>query len=291
MNPPDILRRMTVDARASGEPYLQSTMKKASESPLRHVRKKLVFQITASEGAAKQIMTRGMKLDDERIPLIRKKQDAYLYRDSDHAVFLTFAFSKGGQSYSIPEPDPIVMHYDMAYVHWRQARVCLSPMLEQLKTYQFNEDICNGLFQYFGPAMSFSTSLFIAMEATLNRSIPDTFEYVEEESQRTVSRNKSQIQQYVSFNDKVKKVLKAAIQKDFSKAHPTVWNRLAVLKEIRDMVVHPKPDSDDIKYRVLFTHLLRLDFEQQLRDVKQFINYYFDTDLIEECACGKTELD
>lgn len=150
------------------------------------------------------------------------------------------------------------------------------------------EDHRNLLYSYCGRAITFITSLFTAVEATLNRAIPSDYIHVRIETKQSVSRNKQQLMEFASFTDKLQ-VIKAATGKDFMK-HPLQYEKINKLKELRDMIIHPKDTRviNFCKYPELYSHSLRIHFADTLLAVKAFVNYYAGEDVIRDCDCGMT---
>jgi len=196
-----------------------------------------------------------------------------------------------GKTYYLAEPDPIVLNYNIAYEIWKSLRSSKPKQFEKLADQVPLEDTRSLLYGYFGRAMTFTTSLFTAVEASLNRAIPKDYVNIKADTRNTVSRNKQQLMEFITFKDKLT-ILKEAIGKSYTTDHPLIYHRILKLKELRDLTIHPKDGDDDLaKYPDLYKQLFKIDFPETLLAVKSFVNYHAGSEIIRDCTCGKTEND
>ncbi len=227
---------------------------------LKHPFKRLISEIEVSQEFVKRLEnSEPQKVTEKDFHQLSKSfPQPVLIRSSGTMVGLT-PVKVGNQKYFIPEPDPIVLNYNIAYEHWRSLRDADPAQFAKLQNAMQVEDHRNLLYSYCGRAITFITSLFTAVEATLNRAIPSDYIHVRIETKQSVSRNKQQLMEFASFTDKLQ-VIKAATGKDFMK-HPLQYEKINKLKELRDMIIHPKDASDQLsKYPELYSRLFRIHF-------------------------------
>lgn len=159
-------------------------------------------------------------------------------------------------------------------------------LVKLLENNTLSESIINELYYYFGLTNGFVIFLFTAVEAFINRNIPDNYIYIVKKRNTTESYDKEQIQRYISFDDKFKKVLKEASSKDFSHSYPLKFQHLTNLKEFRDSIVHTKAGQSGLTpFDYLYKKALSFKYEDTLHAVRDFMNYY-EADYVEECNCG-----
>ncbi len=96
-----------------------------------------------------------------------------------------------------------------------------------------------------------------------------------------------QIQEFVSFMDKLKKVLPSFHEKkNFFKDRTPTNQHIINLKELRDEIVHTKSDSKLETSIELFRRLLNFKYDETLDAVASLMNFY-KPNYIETCNCGK----
>ena len=114
--------------------------------------------------------------------------------------------------------------------------------------------------------------LCTALEAFANQLIPENFIYK--------GKTKLEIERYVSFDDKYKKVLRKV--RGISIYNQVYWIDFVKTKEIRDKLIHLKTAGQTyIKaYDGIFTELVDFNFSNQLKNtediIKFFVSDFFD---------------
>jgi hypothetical protein len=141
-------------------------------------------------------------------------------------------------------------------------------------------------------ASSYAIFLFSAVEAFVNMSIPKDYKYERSiQDKRSEIFNRSQLQRYVEFAEKIKTVLPEVTNKNFVVEHTHKFEYLMKLKSFRDEVAHTKvydggPTANS--YQDLYVMSLVFEYEKTLHYARDFINYH-KPDLIEECDCGRDD--
>jgi len=202
-----------------------------------------------------------------------------------------FAYVLDGVKHLIPEPDYVCLNFDAAYIHWKHLIKARIHLIAWLKMEPKVELPHNQLYGYFGTAMLYINTLFTSLEAAMNRCIPKGYEHRTEKQGKVTTLNKEGIQRYMDMNDKLK-IIKSVTKKDFALREGKKMALIQKLKDVRDLTTHPKDEERGIvKYPLLYTALLDFDFDNTIIAAMDFINYYSEKSLIEECTCGHTEND
>ena len=202
-------------------------------------------------------------------------------------IIEAFSYAVNGKDYLVPEPDPVLIHFNNAYVLFREMQAAKKKLFKILDGGNSDENISQELYLYFGMCNGCIVFLFTAIEAFINKYIPDTYRFEDSKNNRTEVYNKDQIQRHLSFDVKLKEVLPKIEGKDFAKRHPLIWVHINNLKELRDMVVHTKTDSKGkTPYEYIFKKALNFKYEEALHSVRDLINFY-QPDYVVECDCGE----
>ncbi len=144
------------------------------------------------------------------------------------------------------------------------------------------------LYDYFSVTSGFVILLFTALEALMNRCIPNNYIYKRVSERKTELFSKKQIEEYIPFDEKIKNVLTEATNKSFLKQHPKKYTHISNLKEFRNMIVHTKEAEGQSTYDYLFKKALTFNYAETLDIVKDFCNFYTKPDYIIECNCSQT---
>lgn len=219
---------------------------------------------------------------------IPKGMNAFVKTDLGKLIE-TFYYNNSGHHYYIPEPDPILIYFNLGHSFYREIAESRKELFKVLNSENLTENVRNQLYNYFGFSNGFVIFLFTSLEAFLNKMIPDNYIYSENKSRYTATFNKSQIERELNFDTKLKEVVNKITQKDFSKKHRPTYEHIINLKKFRDNIVHTKTQNNDNSgktYEYLFKQALNFKYEETLLAVRDFINYY-EPNYIEECDCGK----
>jgi hypothetical protein len=127
--------------------------------------------------------------------------------------------------------------------------------------------------------------LYSSIEAFVNRKIPEDYIYKQNGGGKcTKIYDSSQIQRWVSLEEKIEKILNEIEKKSFKKNYPLKQQHIQNLKEFRDSIVHTKKENLYSEYESLFRKALSFKYEQTILSVMDFINFY-ENGFIEECPC------
>jgi len=217
------------------------------------------------------------------------------YHKDDHALMITdknyaykaFPYNHHGVHKWIPEPDPVLIYFHSAYINFKSVEQLKQKIFDVLSGETVTEKIINDLYSYFGVTNGYVIFLFTAIEAFINKHIPDDFIYSETKTNRTEVYNKEQILRYLSFDVKMKNILVKATKKDFFAKFPNKAIHIKNLKEFRDIIVHTKMKSDGhTPYDYLYKTALKFKYEETIDAVADFFNFYQDN-YIEPCPCSQ----
>ena len=212
----------------------------------------------------------------------------------DNNIVQTFKYVNGENVYLIAEPDPIVIYFDTARHFHKTIESRKNELFSELFTPGYNFIAVSGekFYWYFSIVCNYVIFLFLSLEAFINKTIPNEFEYRKDiQNKKTELYNKLQIQRNVEFLEKIKSVIPEATGKSFVKEFTHKYEFIRQLKEFRDEIIHTKSFegvSSPNFYENLYVKSLDFEFDKTLFAVKDFINYY-QPNLIEECNCGNED--
>ena len=206
----------------------------------------------------------------------------------DNQIYQTFKYQNGNDVYLIPEPDPIIIYFDTSLHFLKEVAERRNQLLSKMNIHGDFMAVNGDFYWYFASVSSHIIFLFLAIEAFINRAVPDDFEY-----RRPIQKKKTelyvgiQIQRSIEFLEKIKEVLPQATNKNFVSEFSHKYESIQQLKKFRDDIVHTKSFSGTSPnfYEDLFVKSLDFEFDKTLYAVRDFINYH-RPNLIEECDCG-----
>lgn len=261
---------------------------------MKHLVKKYVNLSQLSEGAADTL--NNAPVDEKELTKIANKQmdgySTYAFTE-DNKIVQTFKFENEGKVYLIPEPDPVVIYFDTAVHYYKTIKSRRDELFSKLSAEQNNFHAVNGDFYwYYSNASNFILFLFLSLEAFINKSIPDDFEYRKTiQNRKTELYDKLQIQRNIEFLEKIKKVLPQLPQfegKNFVTDYTHKYDLITDLKKFRDEIVHTKSFEGigtNNLYEGLYVTSLNFEYEKVLLAARDYINFHQEN-LIEECLCG-----
>lgn len=262
---------------------------------MKHLVKKYVKKVKVGEDVVKVISN--TPIDEKALTEIdNSKLDGYygLALTDKNEIVQTFKYIKGDRTFLIPEPDPIIIYFDTARRFHKSIDSLKSELfLKWIKPEGYNVIAVNGDFYwYFSTVCNYAIFLFLSIEAFVNKSIPNDFEYRKQvQDKKTEIYNKFQIQRNIDFSEKIKSVLPEITGKDFVRDFAHKYELIKKLKEFRDEIVHTKSfegvNSPNF-YEELYVTSLDFEFDKILHAAKDFINYHQEN-LIEECNCGNDD--
>lgn len=258
---------------------------------MKHLVKKYVKSIKVGDDVVDVIDN--APIDEKVLSGISESKMAGYYAmamTDDNQLVQTFKYVNDGNVFLIPEPDPIIIYFDTARHFHKTIDQRKSDLFSKLSSQGFNFNAVHGDFYwYFSTACNYAIFLFLSIEAFVNKTIPNDFEYRKQiQNRKTELYDKNQIQRSIEFLEKIKSVLPTATNKNFVQEFAHKYELIKKLKEFRDEIVHTKSfegKSSPNFYEKLFVTSLDFEFEETLFAARDFINYY-QPDLIEECKCG-----
>ncbi len=255
----------------------------------KHIKKKFLHEIEISEEISKLLKEKasGYSVTEmSQLKSIPKEMTPFL-TTVDNKFFKAFAFKYQGRLKLIPEPDPILVYFNAAYMHFIQIEKKKTEIFDRLSEEAMTEVMIKELYDYFGTTSTFVILLFTALEALVNRCITLGFVYTKVTPKKNESYSKKQIERYLSFDEKIKIVLPEATRKDFSKQHPVKYQHIENLKEFRDWIMHTKEAEGESTYDYLYKKALTFNYNDTIDAVKDFCNYYTKPNFIEDCDCSQ----
>lgn len=256
---------------------------------MKHIKKRFRFERFLTPEEEEILKSKSLSLDKKDGHKI-KMPDGYkvVVATTEGKYFDGFQHNIGGKLFFVPEPDPVLIFFNSAYFSMRGMEESRKQLLAALELETMNENVKNELYSYFGNSFGFATMLFAAIEAYINKAIPNDYEYKDIKANKTEIYNKTQIERHLSFETKTKNVLKEITGKDFSTAHPQKNQYINNLKEFRDSIIHTKTlKGGSTPYDYLYKKSLNFKYGETIEAVKLWLNYYEGSGYIEDCDCGK----
>lgn len=254
---------------------------------MKHISKKFLNQRLLNEDEKKMLSDNAISYNNQikDLKFNKNSQIPFIITENDY-IIQAFEFKKDNQKRFLPEPDQVLIYFNNAYNSFKQIEPIKKVLLEKtLPDSAINEGVENEVYNLFGHTSGFVIFLFSAIEAFMNRMIPDNYIYSEKENRRTSTYDKNQIQKYLSFETKYSKVIPDISEFDFRKQFPTKHTILWNLKEFRDELIHPKQSKGINSYEQISKKALNFKYEKTLEVVRDYLNYY-KPNFIEECTCG-----
>lgn len=255
---------------------------------MKHIKKKYLFQGPLPITNLNNLQNIDLLVDNQEL-LKEKSKDYFVglnLADSNELIY-AFIYKHRGKYINIPLPDYTLVYYNFAYslnIERKKRQEILLSHLSNIET--VTHDSSNELFNFYGLASSYIVNLFTSIESFINSMLPDGENYIVETNKKTEVYNKIQIQEFVSFMDKLKKVLPSFHKKNFFSVRTPTNQHIINLKELRDEIVHTKSDSKLETSIELFRRLLNFRYDETLDAVAALMNFY-KPNYIEACNCGK----
>lgn len=254
----------------------------------KHILKKFLHQTELPQEVLDLIQDSKLNIplgDQSKIKTIPKGMVPFLTTE-DNKFFKAFMFRYNNQIKLIPEPDPILVYFNAAYLNYIQIKEKKKEIFDKLSSEKLNEVMINELYGYFGVTSSFIILLFTSVEALMNRCIPKDYTYKRVTSKKTELFTKKQIEQFIPFDEKLNFVLADATKKNYAAHHPKKYTHISNLKQFRNMIVHTKEAEGESTYDYVFKKALSFNYDETIDVVKDFCNFYTKPDFITECTCS-----
>lgn len=203
----------------------------------------------------------------------------------DKTLFHFIPFEIDKRAYSSMFPDPIVLYYSLGYHYSRNVAVLKRNIAQYFgrendnKFSFINQNTYNAYLQN-----RISTIVFMhaSTEAFINYSIPDGFIYKQEYEGKTNDKffrntrefNKEQIERYILFREKLREVVKQAVNVDLEKDYKQIYDTLVNLNDLRNDIIHLRSvkKENEIHFFKVFKKILDEDLDKYVSTVKDFIN-------------------
>lgn len=227
------------------------------------------------------------QMDQDMLKKAGKDRISILQTESGENVF-SFIFNNQGTRTIIPIPDFTLVNYNWAYKMNLSRKEAHKKLVENLKDLTNPNETSNTYaYDFQGCSSTCVIMLFSSIECFINESIKSDFIYSVDTGRKTESYNKSQIEKYIPFSDKLKKVLPQIYKgKDFFQHSTKATTHINLLKELRDDIVHVKSDDTGESNVDILKRLLLFNYDAAFDSVFKMFNYYRDG-FIEECPCSE----
>lgn len=260
---------------------------------MKHIKKKYLFQKNYDK--LKTVLDKKHEelLITDKDLIKKSKNKVLLVKTSKDIVMKAFPVKVNNGNIVIPIPDLSLVYFDAAYNLNILRKEYETKMYEKLalknevnELNEINEDATNEIYKYYGFASSCIILLFTSLESFINFMIPDNGEYKKETNTKTEIYNKSQIQRFINFNDKMKKVIPYFHKKDFFNKQTPTNQYIDDLKKVRDEIVHSKSESTFLVQETLMKKILEFKYEKTFDSIRKYMNFY-KPGYIEDCDCDK----
>lgn len=259
---------------------------------MKHIKRSFLNQHTEQE--FKEI-TKGNKFelfyrssDGERLNKKRttKQTVAYLKTVNDFYV-KGFAHKINGQMFTFPEPNPTLIYFSNAQRHRREVELFKKSLLPKLNASSSKiEDFTHDYYNYFGAVCGTVIFLFTSLESFMNSLLIETDTYVRALPGKTEVFDFKQIQENISFGEKIKTVIPQLKNKNYFKAHPTKAQLIDNLKEFRDNIIHTKSTNEIIQHDFIIKRSFTFDYDEVIDAIAHYMNFHKEN-YIAECGCDK----
>lgn len=256
--------------------------------PMKHIKKRFQFEIHLTDEAIQNMenVFEFFPVSSMATKRPQKGQECILLTEKNLGI-KAFHINLNGVNHFVPEPDPILVYFHNAYTNFINIKEAKQKVLGALNQSNLDEDISIVLYSYFGYTNGYVIFLFTAIEAFINRFIPGDYKYNSVKNNRTEVYNRDQIQRYLSFDDKLNKVVPDISKKDFAKSYPLKYQLITNLKEFRNIIVHTKADPNGTTpFDYIYKKALNFKYEDTLLAVRDLLNYY-QANCVEDCPCGE----
>lgn len=259
---------------------------------MKHIKKKFLFHQYLQEREGNKFMKKfeeipvPQNIDSQKILKAARGHVGIIKSNDDENIF-SMVYNDNGTYCMIPVPDFSLMNYHQAYKYNIDRKELRKELIRHFRDLN-NDEYKNFAFAYEfqGCASACIIMLFTSIECFVNDIIPSDFKYIVPDTKRTEIYNKEQIQEFIPFMDKLKKVLPKALGKDFfSKQTPSTIHKYN-LKELRNAIVHTKSDLTGQNHADILKKLLNFKYEETFKSITTYFNFYKEN-FVEDCTCNE----
>jgi len=242
--------------------------RKENERPL--------HELLGSNGITNEMM------DKARVP-----KDFVPFFLTDDSMYSGFQAKIDGKKRILPEPDPILVYYSTAYWNYKGLDTSKKKVIDKIQQTIGGEPIIDELYEYFGLVSCVVIFLFMSLEGSMNRCIPEGYIDVNEMASKTESCTKDQIERHYSFEKKLK-VINKIKHKDFNHSFGIKYQHIINLKNFRDDIIHTKSiNQGETAMNHNYRKAFEFDYRSSMEAVRGFCNFYLGDDFIIDCPCSK----
>lgn len=260
---------------------------------MKHIKKKFLFHEFLQNKDDEKIFKNDFEeiplpqnIDSQKILKAAKGHVGIIKRNNEENIF-SMVYNDNGTYCMIPVPDFSLMNFNQAYKYNIDRKELRKELMKHFKDLN-SEEYKNFAFAYEfqGCASACIIMLFTSIECFVNDIIPADFQYIISDTKRTEIYNKEQIQEFIPFMDKLKKVLPQALGKDFfSKPTPST-SHIYNLKELRNAIVHTKSDLTGQNHADILKKLLNFKYDETFKAISLYFNFYKEG-FVEDCPCDE----
>lgn len=256
---------------------------------MKHIKKKFLFHefLQKKEGLFESSETIDVpnEMNPQKILKAAKGRVGVIKSTKGEEIF-SMVYNDNGNYCMIPVPDFSLMNYHQAYKYNSERKELRKELMKHFR--ELGGEYKNFAFAYEfqGCASACIIMLFTSLECFVNDIIPDSYNYIVKDSKRTEIYNKTQIQEFIPFMDKLKKVLPNALQKDFFKKQTSSTNHIDNLRNLRNEIVHTKFDTTGESHAEIMKTLLNFKYDETLAAVSAYFNFY-KPGFVEDCPCDE----
>src|SRR5689334_10053989 len=141
---------------------------------MKHLRKKYIRSVQLDQ-QGEEILA-NTSVDEKFVSEIKlKSSERYfgILQTKGNELIQTFNYENDGKTYFIPEPDPIVIYFDLGRHYLNSITEFKIELFENLTSSNSNAfQITNKFYSYFSVCSAFVVFIFLSIEALINKIIP-----------------------------------------------------------------------------------------------------------------------
>lgn len=254
---------------------------------MKHIVKKFMREVPSSKIDKNKAIE--LTLNDPKLLLKSKNVKILFSETTNDTMIQSFLHNYNGNNAIIPIPDLSLVYFDFAYslnIFRKKAEIAMFDKLK-IKNEKLDDIALKEIYKYFGLASGCLINLFASMESFVNHLVSDCKNYeVIIGDRKTEVYTNEQIQRYLSFDEKVKKVLPQLLGRNFYIKNTSQVQRLVNLKNMRDDIIHTKSNINFESQSKLIKSIINFKFDHSFEAVSEFMNFYIP-EYIQDCKCGK----
>lgn len=211
-----------------------------------------------------------------------KKQSALLTKEGEYIKSFIY------NTIPIPSVHPVPVYFEMALRQLEYLKSQKQQVINEARANQNLDKMLSNMYFFFGTASIFASQITSSIECFINLRINDRLIYHRQKDSKEMIGNDNL---WVSLKEKIEfLIIHITELKDFEKSYPNELDTIKSLIDFRNKCVHPKKDEEFAmdNYENLFCSSLSFNYEKSIIAVQNFINYYADEIIVEECLCQQT---